>query len=81
MGTGTMKPCYIALAGDQFTSQQSVERAQFYSYLYLSVTAGSLLSKFITPILRKDASCFNELDCYPLAFGTSSILLIFAFGK
>lgn len=51
-GTGGIKPCVAAFGGDQFGPGQEKQLEQFFSLFYLSINAGSLLSTFITPILR-----------------------------
>jgi POT family proton-dependent oligopeptide transporter len=49
-GTGGIKPCVSTNVGDQFTSknQHLIERA--FSYFYLSINAGSLISIYFCPI-------------------------------
>lgn len=44
---------------------------------YFSINAGSVVSTFLTPMMRS-ASCFGQNSCYPLAFGVPAILLILA---
>ncbi|KAK4036170.1 hypothetical protein OUZ56_028236 [Daphnia magna] len=76
IGTGGIKPCVSAFGGDQFVRpQQDRQLEAFFSVFYLSVNAGSLISTFITPILR-DVHCFGDDTCYPLAFGVPAILMI-----
>lgn len=50
-GTGGIKPCVATNVGDQFTgkNQHLIERA--FSWFYLSVNAGSLISIFFCPLL------------------------------
>jgi len=50
-GTGGIKPCVSTNVGDQFTSANAhlIERA--FSWFYLSVNSGSLISIFLCPIL------------------------------
>ncbi|KAM3968972.1 peptide transporter family 1 isoform 2-T2 [Aphomia sociella] len=86
-GTGGIKPCVSAFGGDQFKlPEQERYLGYFFSLFYFSINAGSLISTFITPILRADVHCFGENDCYSLAFGVPGILmvisiLIFVAGK
>ncbi|XP_074157448.1 solute carrier family 15 member 2 [Sminthopsis crassicaudata] len=85
LGTGGIKPCVAAFGGDQFEEQHTKERRRFFSIFYLSVNAGSLLSTFITPMLRGNLQCFGG-DCYALAFGVPGILMavalvVFALGN
>lgn len=85
-GTGGIKPCVSAFGGDQFTlPQQERQLTQFFSVFYFSINAGSLISTFLTPILRDDVKCYGE-DCYALAFGVPAILMfvataLFVFGS
>ncbi|XP_046666171.1 peptide transporter family 1-like isoform X2 [Homalodisca vitripennis] len=77
IGTGGIKPCVSAFGGDQFTlPQQAKQLAQFFSIFYFSINAGSLISTYITPILRHDVHCFGEDTCFPLAFGVPAILMV-----
>ncbi|XP_059503511.1 solute carrier family 15 member 2 isoform X2 [Stegostoma tigrinum] len=77
LGTGGIKPCVAAFGGDQFEEKQASERSRFFSFFYLSINAGSLLSTIITPILRADVQCFGG-DCYALAFGVPAALMVIA---
>ncbi|XP_053327895.1 solute carrier family 15 member 2 [Spea bombifrons] len=76
-GTGGIKPCVSAFGGDQFEEEHAKERAKFFSIFYLSINAGSLISTFVTPVLRGDVQCFGT-DCYALAFGVPAALMLVA---
>ncbi len=78
MGTGGIKPCVSAFGADQFDSSATKSMQKFFSFFYLSINAGGLLSTFITPILRKDVHCSDRNDCFPLAFGVPCILMLVA---
>ena len=71
LGTGGIKPCVSTNVGDQFTSrnQHLIERA--FSWFYLSINAGSLISIFLCPIL---------LPAYgpEVAFGLPAIMMAIA---
>ncbi|KAM5281940.1 solute carrier family 15 member 2 isoform 1-T1 [Ctenodactylus gundi] len=77
LGTGGIKPCVAAFGGDQFEEKHAEERTRYFSVFYLSINAGSLISTFITPMLRGDVQCFGE-DCYALAFGVPGLLMVVA---
>lgn len=82
VGSGGIKPCVAAFGGDQFKlPEQATQLATYFSLFYFSINAGSLISTSITPILRKDVQCFDEQDCYSLAFGIPAILMIISMGK
>ncbi|KAI5641370.1 POT family domain-containing protein [Phthorimaea operculella] len=77
LGTGGIKPCVSAFGGDQFKlPEQERYLGYFFSMFYFAINAGSLISTFLTPILRADVQCFGEEDCYSLAFGVPAILMI-----
>ncbi|KAM3917171.1 solute carrier family 15 member 2 [Leptodactylus fuscus] len=77
IGTGGIKPCVSAFGGDQFNEEHVQERAKFFSIFYLAINAGSLISTFVTPVLRGGVQCF-DMDCYALAFGVPAALMFFA---
>eukprot|EP00072_Mus_musculus_P018274 NP_067276.2 solute carrier family 15 member 2 isoform 1 [Mus musculus] len=77
LGTGGIKPCVAAFGGDQFEEEHAEARTRYFSVFYLSINAGSLISMFITPMLRGDVKCFGE-DCYALAFGIPGLLMVLA---
>ncbi|KAJ6665476.1 hypothetical protein lerEdw1_003317 [Lerista edwardsae] len=77
LGTGGIKPCVAAFGGDQFEEEHIQERSKFFSIFYLSINAGSLISTFLTPVLRGDVKCFGG-DCYALAFGVPAALMVIA---
>lgn len=81
LGTGGIKPCVSAFGGDQFVRpQQDRQLEQFFSYFYISINAGSLLSTLLTPVLREDVQCFGQTSCFSLAFGVPAVLMIVAVG-
>lgn len=53
-GTGGIKPCVSAFGGDQFHPSQIAAIAVFFSVFYFAINAGSVLSMFLTPILRQN---------------------------
>ncbi|XP_014252381.1 peptide transporter family 1-like [Cimex lectularius] len=86
-GTGGIKPCVSSFGGDQFVlPQQEKQLQKFFSLFYFSINAGSVISCFITPMLRESVPCFEDDVCYPLAFGLPALLMclsvvIFVCGK
>jgi solute carrier family 15 oligopeptide transporter 1 len=79
LATGGIKPCVSAFAADQFNENQHQQRAQFFSFFYFSINAGSLLAIMLTPLLRGRVSCFGSPYCFPLAFGVPGVLMLVAF--
>ena len=77
-GTGGIKPCVSAFGGDQFNPSQVDAISTYFSIFYFTINAGSVLSMFITPIMRQNVHCFGEQSCYPLAFGLPAALMFLA---
>jgi len=76
-GTGGIKPCVSAFGGDQFTADQDNYRRRFFSLFYLAINAGSLVSTFVSPLIRERVKCFGD-DCFALAFGIPTALMVIA---
>lgn len=77
IGSGGIKPCVAAFGGDQFKlPEQAKSIATYFSLFYFAINAGSMISTFVTPILRSDVHCFGDLDCFPLAFGVPAVLML-----
>ena len=76
IGTGGIKPCVSSLGGDQFKDNEvgREQLAGFFSLFYASINAGSLLSTFISPLLR-DTQCFGRDDCFFVAFIVPAVLM------
>ena len=53
-GTGGIKPCVSAFGGDQFHPSQVQAISTYFSIFYFAINAGSVLSMFITPIMRQN---------------------------
>lgn len=82
LGTGGIKPCVSAFGGDQFKlPQQEMQLAMFFSLFYFAINAGSLISTFLTPVLRNDVHCFGEESCFPLAFAVPGVLMLLSLSK
>ena len=79
LGSGGIKPCVAAFGGDQFKiPEQAKQMAAFFSVFYFSINCGASISMFITPILREDVKCFDQDDCFSLAFGVPGLLMVIA---
>lgn len=81
VGSG-VKPCTAAFGGDQFAQpEQSAQMTIFFSIFYFAICAGALVSTIVTPLFRQDVHCFNDSDCYSLAFGVPGLLMIISISK
>lgn len=82
LGTGGIKPCVSAFGGDQFIlPQQERYLSVYFSLFYFAINTGSLISTFLTPVLRNDVSCFGEKSCFSLAFFVPAVLMIVSIGE
>nr|AZA15223.1 peptide transporter family 1 [Anisakis simplex] len=77
IGTGGIKPCVAAFAGDQFNPNHHHMISIFFSVFYFTVNAGSMISSLITPIMRT-VPCNGMDSCYPMAFGIPAGLMVLA---
>lgn len=82
IGSGGMKPCIFAFGGNQFKlSEQKADITRFFSILFFTTNGGAFLSVAIIPNLKAKLSCFNDDQCYPLAFGVLAIVMIICISK
>lgn len=78
IGAGCTKPSAVTFGGDQYKSHELKSIALYFSMHYFAFNSGSVVSRFINPILRADVKCFGGNDCYPLAFGIPGIMMLAA---
>lgn len=82
LGNGAIRPCISIFAGDQFKlPEQSAQMQAFFTWGFFTVNASILLSKFLSPFLRENVHCFDENDCYSLAFAIPAFLMVAAICK
>lgn len=82
IGSGGIRPCLTAFGGDQFTCPQQLQQLEtFFSIIYLTVNAATLIAVFVTPILRDDVECFGDDSCFALGFGVPAVVMLIALGK
>ncbi|XP_015111704.1 peptide transporter family 1 [Diachasma alloeum] len=76
-GTGGIKPCVSALGGDQFIlpEQENYFRT-FFPVFYFAICSGAFCSSVVTPELRNGIKCFEEQECYSIAFFVPTILMV-----
>eukprot|EP00834_Sanchytrium_tribonematis_P001466 NODE_36_length_36011_cov_1.012920.p8 type:complete len:433 gc:universal NODE_36_length_36011_cov_1.012920:15256-13958(-) len=77
VGTGGIKPCVSSFGGDLFKAEDAHLMRQFFSYFYVSINIGAVMSGFITPLLKDEITCFGG-PCYFLGFLVPAILFVFA---
>ncbi|XP_053389914.1 solute carrier family 15 member 2-like [Mercenaria mercenaria] len=75
VGTGGIKASVAPFGADQFLPGQEKWQNSFFSAFYFMINLGSMISTFLTPILRADVQCFGN-DCYVLAFSVPAVLML-----
>lgn len=76
IGSGGIKPCVSAFGGEQFSlPEQATQLVKFFSIFYFSINLGSVLTTFVTPLLRS-SSCLGMDQCFPAGFGLPAVLML-----
>ncbi|KNE66920.1 hypothetical protein AMAG_11394 [Allomyces macrogynus ATCC 38327] len=60
IGTGGIKPCVGPHGADQFLKIQADGLRRFFSYFYIAINAGAVLTGFATPALKDAFGCFGD---------------------
>lgn len=80
VGSGSTRANLIAFGGNQFTLPEQADQLKVYfSVQIVFHKFGSVLGSVLVPILKEDIKCFGQADCYPLAFGTTSLAMLIGF--
>jgi hypothetical protein len=79
LGTGGIKPCVSSHGGDQFLPQQTLGLNQFFSFFYISINLGALLSGLWIPKVQAKTCFGKEGDCYSIAFLYCAIVFAFSY--
>lgn len=69
---------YFFKGANQFNSEQKKYVETYFSVFYLSINIASSVSSIVLPMLRNDFKCYGQ-DCYPLAYGVATIVLVISF--
>lgn len=81
VGSGSIRANLTAFGGNQYhLPEQANQLKNFFSIQIFFLKIGSLLGRFVSPILKGSVKCFGSSECYPLAFGTPGVAMIMAFG-
>lgn len=81
ISSGMILPNKVALGADQFILPDQREfLSSFFPFFLLCSTSGQILASVITPIVRKDITCFDQNTCYPLAFIIPTFVAVLSLG-
>lgn len=76
MGDGCLGPLCSTFGAVQYKPFEKKSLALYFSLFYFMLNCGSIISRFVSPILRQDVKCFGNDDCFSLAFGLPGIFMI-----
>lgn len=76
-GDGCVVTLFPTFGAEQYKSNEIRSIDWFFALFYFMFNCGSIISRFVSPILREDVKCFGNDDCFPLAFGLPVILMSF----
>jgi len=76
VGGGCSKPLIRTYGAQQYQPTEVKSIALFFNLYYFVFNCGTITSRFISPILRREVKCFGNDDCFPLAFGIPGIFMI-----
>ncbi|XP_069761243.1 solute carrier family 15 member 1-like isoform X2 [Narcine bancroftii] len=77
LGSGGMKSNVLPFGADQIDAKEEKRYRMYFSFFYFSMNLASFIAGISIPVLREDVQCFSS-DCYPLAFGVTSIAIFVA---
>lgn len=81
IGTGSLKPCLLAIGGDQYRlPQQNKQMVSYFSLYYLTLKTSQLIGTLLVPVLRNDFRCFGRETCFSFAFGVCVVSAALAGG-
>lgn len=80
IGIGFIRGNITAFGGIQYKLPEETASLQHFFALQVVFTkVGALASRLFSPVMRQDIKCFGSNDCYPFAFGFTSITMFAAF--
>ncbi|KAI1719190.1 POT family domain-containing protein [Ditylenchus destructor] len=77
-GSGGIGSCSAPFGGDQFDSpEKRAILSSYFSFSYAAMSLGIAASTIFLPMMRAH-SCMGQDSCYPLSFGFSAGVMVFA---
>lgn len=75
-GDGCILTLFSTFGAEQYKSTEVKSINWFFALSYFMVNCGSLISRFVSPIIREDVKCFGNDDCFPLVFGIPAFSML-----
>lgn len=80
MAAGSIRVNLSVFGANQYRlPEQAAQLSVYFTLQYFVLKCGSVLARFVAPILRQDVQCFGMSDCYPLSFGVSVVVMMTGF--
>lgn len=77
LASGGIESNQNVFGGNQFVLPEQEDRLKSYFALqYFVMECGLLFGQVLLPILKNDVKCFGSDDCFSLAFGVATALLV-----
>lgn len=75
MASGGIRVNLSVFGADQYKlPEQAAQLSAYFTLNYFVLKCGSVIARFVTPVLRQDVQCFGMADCYPLVFGVTALI-------
>jgi len=74
IGAGAIKPCVSTFAADQYDVTQEQAQKVYFTWFYMSIQAGALLSVIVTPMIKEQRDSNGE-QLYWIAFLVTTVLM------
>lgn len=77
VGVGCIKANSNTFAANQYKMpEQSSQLSFYFTMQYFCMKSGSIIGRFLNPMLRQDVKCLGMDGCFPLAFGVPAIAMV-----
>lgn len=79
VGVGMTRTNLMTFGMNQYTIPEHTNQLKIYFSLQIFVLKfGQLIGQLLIPIIRTEVHCFGQNDCYPLAFGSATVMMVIA---
>jgi solute carrier family 15 (oligopeptide transporter), member 1 len=76
VGVGCIKSNSNTFAANQYHSEHADQLGFYFTMQYFCMKSGSIVGRFLNPMMRQDVKCFGVDGCFPLSFGVPAIAMI-----
>lgn len=77
---GSIRANLSVFGANQYKVPEQAGQLSFYFMLqYFFLKAGTVLGRFVNPLLKTEVNCFGRNDCYALPFGLVAVVMLSGF--